>query len=169
MSFLKKPFKKFGEKLGNSSEKNSSSDSVSGPSKTEGVNSGTDTPISTNGNGNTATDTKRQSREIIAADKKRRSMDKAKTKAENKKRESMARIEDEQFLQHGPPALTKLYKPFSMNMSKRWDQEKRILFKELDFESKSSARLEVRRILIFLQKWRAKSLPSELVYTPSAE
>jgi len=81
----------------------------------------------------------------------------------------MARIEDEQFLQHGPPALTKLYKPFSMNMSKRWDQEKRILFKELDFESKSSARLEVRRILIFLQKWRAKSLPSELVYTPSAE
>jgi aspartyl-tRNA synthetase len=144
MSFLKKPFKKLGEKLGSSNDKNAS-DSDSVPSKTEGVSSGSsangaNTPLNNgNGNGNTATESKRQSREIIAADKKRRSMDKARTKAENKKRESMARIEDEQFLREGPPALTKLYKPFSMNMSKRWDQEKRILFKELDFKSKFSA------------------------------
>lgn len=149
MSFLKKPFKKFGEKLGSSTDKNASSDSV--PSKTEGVDSGSsangaNTPLNTNGNGNgngsgsnTPIESKRQSREIIAADKKRRSMDKARTKAENKKRESMARIEDEQFLREGPPALTKLYKPFSMNMSKRWDQEKRILFKELDFKREFSA------------------------------
>jgi hypothetical protein len=75
-------------------------------------------------------------REIIAAERARRSMDKERVKAENKKRQSMARIEDERFLQVGPPDLTKLYRPYSMNMSKRWTREHRVLFKELDFASK---------------------------------
>jgi hypothetical protein len=48
---------------------------------------------------------------------------------------SMA-IEDERFLQVGPPDLTKLYRPYRMNMSKRWTREHRVLFKELDFASK---------------------------------
>ena len=71
----------------------------------------------------------------MAAERKRRSMDKERVKAETRKRESMARIEDEKFLQEGPPDLTKLYRPFSMNMSKRWNHEHRLLFKDLDLQS----------------------------------
>jgi ergosteryl-3beta-O-L-aspartate synthase len=134
MSFPKKPFRKLKELIGTSN--NNSSNSV--PSKVEGT-SGSSTPINSqngsgtpNGNGNgNGNDSKRQS---LGVDRKRQSIDKARTKAENKKRQSMARIKDERFLKEGPPALTKLYKPYSMNMSKRWDQEKRILFKELDFK-----------------------------------
>ena len=62
-------------------------------------------------------------------------MDRERVKAEAKKRETMARIEDERFLQEGPPALTKLYRPYSMNQSKRWTHEDRLLFKNLDWES----------------------------------
>lgn len=62
-------------------------------------------------------------------------MDKERVKAEHKKRESMARIEDEKFLTEGPPELTKLYRPYSMNMSKRWNHENRVLFKDLDLTS----------------------------------
>ena len=62
-------------------------------------------------------------------------MDKQRAKAETRKRETLARIEDEKFLEEGPPDMTRLYKPFSMNMSKNWNHENRILFKNLDFES----------------------------------
>lgn len=64
-------------------------------------------------------------------------MDKERLKAEEKKRLTLARIESENFMKHGPPDLTKLYRPYSMNMSKNWNHENRILFKEIDFESKS--------------------------------
>lgn len=145
MSFLKKNFRKIKD-FGSS---NNSTDSV--PSKTEGVGSGTSTPLSLNGNGtangngnSVASGTravsldlnpKRQSSEIILADRQRKSLDKLRLKAENKKRQSLAKIEDENFLATGPPALTKLYRPYSMNMSKRWNHENRVLFKDLDFES----------------------------------
>jgi len=61
-------------------------------------------------------------------------MDKERLKVETKKRESMARIEDERFLQEGPPELTKLYRPYSMNMSKRHTAEDRILFKNINWK-----------------------------------
>ena len=64
-------------------------------------------------------------------------MDKERSKVEAKKRQSMRRIESEAFMRDAPPELTKLYKPFSMNMSKRWNHENRVLFKDLDFASKS--------------------------------
>jgi hypothetical protein len=131
MSFLKKPFKKLKE-INTSSNNSTDSDT---PDKNSGIN----TPV-LNGNGSstpTNGENKRQSREIIQADKIRRSMDKERLKAETKKRESMARIEDEKFIQEGPPELTKLYRPYSMNMSNRWNHENRILFKDLDLLSKS--------------------------------
>ncbi|TVY92650.1 Aspartate--tRNA ligase, cytoplasmic [Lachnellula willkommii] len=142
MSFLKKPFRKLKEI--NGSSHHNSSDSI--PSKEEGVSGsstptnpvgGSSTPI---GNVDTPPESKRQS---LDSDRKRASVDKARTKAENKKRQSLARLEEERFLKEGPPQLTKLYKPFSMNMSKKWDQEKRQLFKELDFKRKAEMDGEV--------------------------
>lgn len=146
MSFIKKNLRKIKD-FGSS---NNSTDSV--PSKEKAVDSGTSTPVSLNGNGSTNgngngvangkrgvsldLNPKRQSSEIIMADRQRKSLDKLRSKAENKKRQSLAKIEDENFLATGPPALTKLYRPYSMNMSKRWNHENRVLFKDLDFESK---------------------------------
>lgn len=95
-----------------------------GKTKTNG--SGTSTPERSN--------SRRQSREILEQERKRRSVDKERVKAENKKRESMARIEDERFLQEGPPELTKLYRPYSMIMSKRWNSDDRLLFKNIKWE-----------------------------------
>ena len=169
MSFLKKPFRKFKELNGSST--NNSSDSV--PSKEEGI-SGSSTPSTAvngtstpNGNGNTPPESKRQSLDV---DRKRRSMDKARTKAENKKRQSMARIEDERFLKEGPPALTKLYKPYSMNMSKKWDQEKRQLFKELDFK-RESGKFEIAESPLIDRRNGRRSyyIPSSYTHPPPNE
>jgi hypothetical protein len=137
MSFLKKPFKKIKDLK---KDKDSGDDSIA--MKTEHT-SGTSTPQSaiengaTNGHGIMAPlngNSVRQSSENVRADKQRRSLDRARVKAENKKRESMARIDDEKFLEEGPPELTKLYRPYSMNQSKRWNHENRVLFKEMNFE-----------------------------------
>lgn len=164
MSFLKKPLRKIRE-LGISKD-NGSSDSVPASTSSTPLD-GASTPV--NGNGASTPD-RRQSKEVIEADRKRRSVDKARIKAENKKRQSLARIEDEKFIKEGPPELTKLYKPYSMNMSKRWDQEKRLLFKELDFKSQFSLpRRNLLQLLIALQNWMERSLHSGLVYTPCAE
>jgi len=150
MSFLKKPFRKLkGMNETNYPVKNTNTDSDSTPSKTEGVNgSSNTTPENCKASGTSTPrlngDSKMQSRQIIAAERASTSMDKGGVKAENEKKESRARIE-ERFLQEGPPDLTKLYRPCSMNMSKRWNHEHRVLFKELDFESKSErcARLRI--------------------------
>ena len=140
MSFLKKPFKKLKD-IGNLSSDShptkTDTDSTSNKSSTNGSSTPQNGQI--NGNGKAVNgadvDSRRQSREIIAAEKERRSMDKQRAKAEMRKRETLARIEDEKFLEEGPPDMTRLYKPFSMNMSKNWNHENRILFKNLDFES----------------------------------
>ncbi len=81
-------------------------------------------------------------------------MDKERVKIENKKREIMAKIEDERFIKEGPPELTKLYRPYSMNMSKRWNHENRILFKDVDWESMCPVAALVRTD--WLQRWRAR-------------
>jgi hypothetical protein len=135
MSFLKKPFKKL--KGFSGSEKDSVSSST--PSKEEGPSNG-----ATNGSAKEKRhstmppeiDSRRQSQEILQQERVRRSMDKERTKAEAKKRATLARIESETFLKEGPPNLTKLYRPYSMNMSKNWNHEHRSLFKEIDFASK---------------------------------
>ena len=145
MSFLKKPFRK----LTGSSK---SDDLNALQDKAEGVNTPTKNDSTTtsslindkNGNATpngstTPTEDKRKSREILRQEKDRRSMDKERSKVEAKKRQSMRRIESEAFMRDAPPELTKLYKPFSMNMSKRWNHENRVLFKDMDFASKLSA------------------------------
>ena len=140
MSFLKKPLRKLtgslksdrpndlkNEEGGLETHKNgSASASVLGK-----IGNGTGTPSGAS----TPPDDKRKSRELLRDEKVRRSLDLERKKVEAKKRQSMRRIESEAYMRDAPPELTKLYKPFSMNMSKRWDHEKRILFKELDFSS----------------------------------
>ena len=130
MSFLKKPLKRL---TGNfrSESPSAPQDKEEGSSTTSSPKNGTATP---NG-ANTPPGDKRRSREVIRAEKAHRSLDLDRKKVEAKKRQSMRRIESEAFMRDAPPELTKLYKPYSMNMSKRWNHEKRALFKDLDFES----------------------------------
>ncbi|RQM08528.1 hypothetical protein DH86_00000243 [Scytalidium sp. 3C] len=85
------------------------------------------------GSGANTPDSRRRSREQIREERVRRSLDKERSKAEAKKRQSLARMEEERFLEEGPENMTRLYKPFSMNMSKHRDNQARVLFKELDF------------------------------------
>lgn len=65
-------------------------------------------------------------------------MDKERSKHETKQREQLRRIESERFMQEGPEELTKLYRPLSMNQSKKWDNQKRLLFKDVSFAGQSS-------------------------------
>ena len=148
MSFLKKPFRRLTGSLnkgeGNINDVQGKAEGLDTPVK----NGSTTTSSLTNGkrgigngtpNGTTTpTDDKRKSREVLREERVRKSMDKERSKAEARKRQSMRRIESEAFMRDAPPELTKLYKPYSMNMSKRWNHENRVLFKELDFESKLS-------------------------------
>jgi hypothetical protein len=155
MSFIKKTLTKLKPGSNNSSA-NTSTDTI--PSKEEGLDgfaNGTanEKPASGNGNGKlfgsiagltngnpsssgTSTpDSRRRSKEVILEEKHRRSMDKERIKAEQMRKSKLARIASENFMREGPPDLTKLYRPYSMNMSKNWNHEHRQLFKELDFES----------------------------------
>ena len=61
-------------------------------------------------------------------------MDKQRVKIEEQKRQQLKRIESAAFMETGPEEMTKLYRPFSMNQSKRWNHEHRILFKELNWQ-----------------------------------
>lgn len=146
MSFLRKPLRRLTSGFSSSDTSNDSvhhknispsttslgdSGNVSG-AVNQVPNSGTSTP-----------NTKRQSQEIILSQRQKRSLDKSRAKAENKKRESMAKIEDDKFLQEGPSDLTKLYRPYSMNMSKRWNHENRIKLNELDFPSRWIIKLQI--------------------------
>jgi len=133
MSFLKKPFKRL-SLLNHASDK-AESDSPD-PSKEEGLNGATDGPGKGKSSGSSTPDNRRRSQEVLREERIRRSMDKERVKAEAKKRAALARIESENFMREGPVDLTKLYKPYSMNMSKSWNHENRVLFKEIDFASK---------------------------------
>lgn len=163
MSFLKKPLRKIRE-LGGSSKVNADDAT---PNKEEGI-SGTSTPNSLNGKGaaNGNGENKRQSQDV---ERKRQSIDKLRTKAENKKKQSLAKIEDERFLREGPPSLTKLYKPYSMNMSKRWDQEKRLLFKELDWKSMFTPGNCRIKLMGPRNGWRGYYFPMSYTHSPSNE
>ncbi|RDL39783.1 Class II aaRS and biotin synthetase [Venustampulla echinocandica] len=158
MSFLKKPLRKF--KSGFSSS-DTSNDSVSSrivtPSSISLNDSGNvDSAIDRVSNSGTSTPNKRQSQEFILAQRQKRSLDKSRAKAENKKRESLAKIEDEKFLQEGPADLTKLYRPYSMNMSKRWNHENRINLKELDFRESEGKVITFRARIHTLRPMSAK-------------
>jgi len=133
MSFLKKPFDKLKNRHSRHSEpgsSNTSKENVNGTEKaTEPQNGHTNGTSSPNPN-------RRVSKEVLREEKERRSLDKERVKVEAMKRAQLARIESANFLQTGPEDLTKLYKPYSMNMSKERNGEHRVLFKEIDFASK---------------------------------
>jgi hypothetical protein len=136
MSFLKKPFKKLTAFNHSSNSNNASPDSI--PSKTEGIQSAATIGSSsycTPPNRNTANrdaingnfpHPRRENGEIMDEERKRPSKDKERQKAETPKQEALARAEDESFTREGPPELT----------SKQWSHENRILFKDIDFDSK---------------------------------
>lgn len=159
MSFLKKPFKKLKD-LNSSSEKDKVSEGSTTPSKEEPT---IDSPIARNGsikagpNGSKLSiDERRRSQEVMKEEKLRRSMDKERNKAEAKKRATLARIESENFMREGPPDLTKLYRPYSMNMSKNWNHEHRILFKEIDFAKSEGKVITFRARIHTLRRMSAK-------------
>jgi hypothetical protein len=81
-------------------------------------------------------DSRRTSQDAVRAEKHRRSLDKQRVKIEEQKRQQLKRIESEAFMENGPEEMTKLYRPFSMNQSKHWNHEHRVLFKQLNFERK---------------------------------
>jgi hypothetical protein len=132
MSFLKKSLAKLKEKT-----HRNSGDFSDDYKKENGANgashSGIDSP---NGAATPTSEHKRQSKEILREQKVRKSLDKERNKIEAMKRAQLARIESQNFMATGPPDLTKLYRPYSMNMSKNWNHENRILLKDIDFSSK---------------------------------
>lgn len=130
MSFLKKPFQKFKDR-----GSRNSGDFSEGTPKDNGAN-GAQSPILKDANGGAETpDSRRVSKELLREQKVRRSMDKERLKIEAMKRAQLSRIESETFMRTGPPDLTKLYRPYSMNMSKNWNHENRVQFKDIDFAS----------------------------------
>lgn len=138
MSFLKKPFRKLKELNANLSG-NDSEDTLTGKEagilgtprrSTSKFSDGVADP-----NIPSSPDPRRRSRDLIQEEKQRRSVDKERLKTEQKKRQQLARIASDNFMMEGPQDVVALYRPFSMNMSKRWNHENRKLFKELDFAS----------------------------------
>ncbi|KAG9245512.1 aspartyl-tRNA synthetase-like protein [Calycina marina] len=164
MSFLKKPFKKL-EKIKDRHNHNSASD---GPStiKEDGA-SGTASPQSgiassspqsgiASANGQDSSIPTRQSQDMMRDEKKRRSIDKERVKVESMKRNQLARIESANFLRTGPEDLTKLYKPYSMNMSRTREYDHRILFKDIDFAKMDGQVITFRARIHTLRRMSAK-------------
>jgi hypothetical protein len=87
-----------------------------------------------NGSASPPTNPKYRPHDEIVTERIRRSEDKLKRRSNSVK--SMSKRRDEIFLEEGPEELTKLYKPLSMNMSRRRNYAERFSFKDLDIESK---------------------------------
>jgi hypothetical protein len=136
MSFLKKPFRRLTGKTSGSNVNDPQNKSEGFDSPKNGSTSSKNGDVTPNGT-STPPEARRKSREILREEKVRKSVDKERSKNEAKKRQSMRRIESEAFMRDAPEELTKLYRPYSMNMSKKWNHEKRLLFKDMDFQSMS--------------------------------
>ncbi|KAB8296690.1 hypothetical protein EYC80_002112 [Monilinia laxa] len=149
----------------NSNGNSSSSENVpTVPSKEEGIES----PSTPNGASTSATprndgaqtpersNSRRVSREVIEQNRVRKSVDKERVKAENKKKQSLARIEDEKFLKEGPEALTQLYRPYSMIQSKHWRHEERALFKNINWAEMDGQTISFRARMHTLRRMSAK-------------
>lgn len=140
MSFLKKPFRKIKEAAshhGSSDEYSANEAHTNGhhiPRSSVDGHGGVKNGDTNGTSGTNTPDERRRSQEIIHQEKVRRSMDREKRKMEEKRRLQLQKIESAQFLENGPEEMTKLYKPLSMNQSKRRTHENRILFRQLNFE-----------------------------------
>jgi aspartyl-tRNA synthetase len=83
-------------------------------------------------NGNAATTASPSGRDAMNRERPARSTQ----NAETKEADTMTRTKGQKRAQKDLPYLAKLYRPYSMNMSRRWIHEERILFKDIDFTSK---------------------------------
>lgn len=154
MSFLKKPFQKLkiihkSDSVEKESPATPNADSANGSTNSQNGAMGED-------GARTPPEKRRQSKEVLREEKIRRSMDKERVKIETLKRQQLARIESENFMRTGPPDLTKLYKPYSMNMSKSWNHEHRVLFKDLNFANMEGKVITFRARIHTLRRMSAK-------------
>jgi hypothetical protein len=99
--------------------------------------SGLSKPLYTNGdkaNGTVAANVapKEHVAKGIAEERRKRSESRKRKSAQNKNRDATSKRIDPKFLEVGEEVGVDLYKPFSMNMSKRREREDRFLFKNLD-------------------------------------
>lgn len=81
----------------------------------------------------------------IDAEKHKRDEETKRRKHEAKMEQDEFRKQDEKFLEEGPEELTRLYKPLSLNMSKKRNYELRFKLKDLDIEGMVICFLGVRR------------------------
>lgn len=72
----------------------------------------------------------------IEAVKYKKSIERSRSKADKRQKEHLAKKREEDFLKNGPEEVIALYKPLSMNMSKKWTHEERFDFKNFDQEGK---------------------------------
>jgi hypothetical protein len=87
----------------------------------------------------------------IAEERRKRSESRRRKSAQNKNRDATSRRIDPKFLEVGEEVGVDLYKPFSMNMSKRREHGDRILFKNLDMISERSFLVSSRcPVLVFM-------------------
>ncbi|KAF7862629.1 hypothetical protein EAF04_007502 [Stromatinia cepivora] len=165
MSALKKRLSKLiPDRIGKPNSNNSSSENVpSVPSKEEGIDASSAsngaspaTPRKDGAQTPERSNSRRVSREILEQNRARRSVDKERSKAESKKRQSLARIEDEKFLKEGPEALTQLYRPYSMIQSKHWRHEERALFKDINWAEMDGQIINFRARMHTLRRMSAK-------------
>ncbi|KAH8805694.1 aspartyl-tRNA synthetase-like protein [Xylogone sp. PMI_703] len=161
MSFIKKHLHKLRE--GGSSATSTSSESSLPPAKKvdkalNGALAGAlSEDVSPGGSGTSTPDSRRRSREVIREERIRRSLDKARAKDEAKKRQSLARMQEEKFLEEGPEHMTKLFKPYSMNMSKyRGENQDRVLFKEINFAAQDGKFITFRARIHTIRRMSAK-------------
>lgn len=130
MSFIKKPFEKI--KSFGSDRSRSQSRKSTDLAHMNGNGNGTSSPA----NGESPNATSRNTEEIERA-RHRRSEDKLRRKSQSKQRPDSVVRKDEKFLETAPEEMIKLYKPFSMNQSKRWDGQERFSLKDVDINSMS--------------------------------
>lgn len=90
---------------------------------------GTTTPVSIH-----TENPKYRPRESIEQDRKRKSMERQRKAVESAKRKSLAAQREESYIRKEPAELTALYKPLSMNQSKRRDYGERFKFKNLSID-----------------------------------
>ncbi|KAL3423405.1 aspartyl-tRNA synthetase [Phlyctema vagabunda] len=163
MSFIKKNLRKIRDLGGSPSssstslgdEKATTKDAADSPIIQPVNGSGTIAP-DTNGAATPNSESRRRSRDIIEMERKRRSVDKERSKAESKQREHLRRIESERFMQEGPEELTRLYKPLSMNQSKKWGHENRVQFREINFAALEGKTITFRARMHTLRRMSAK-------------
>jgi aspartyl-tRNA synthetase len=91
--------------------------------------------------GNGSAHPKYRDPEDVAAERRKKGGEQERKKAAVRLQEAAAKRRDEKFLEEGPDESTRLFRPLSMNMSKRREYGERFLFEDLEiagmFSSKS--------------------------------